>query len=387
MKKFTFAMLALTGMLTFVLVGGCTGSDGNKTVPTPPTDTIPEVVEAVPVYIPEADPILNSTARILAGLPLDESDSLYALTQTNEWAQHAQVMDKMWAKCQETLDKVDTICVNDLSAIIDKAQNVFYSFSGPDFAFMTAFFPLAETYNMMALEPTGKVITPEGVKAKVYYQIQKTLQVLLGSSFFITKSMAVDMNTEEVDGTIPVFMVLMARMGYELVSIDYQDLTEDGEWIDVEKSSPFIKIRFFRDGDQPKEQTLYYLSTNIATVNFDPRVQAMIDKIDPETTASFVKSCSYCLHEEKYSQIRQDVLDHSFALIQDDTGITYNKLLENGWNVTLYGKYTHPLAVFGESVNQKSLDDIYKTGENIRPLGFRFGYNANGSVMMVAEKP
>ena len=387
MKKITFVMLALASMLTMILEGGCTGNNGVKTTQTTPADTVPEVVEVVPVYIPEADPILNSTARVLAGLPLDESDSLYPLTQTNEWAQHAQVMDKMWAKCQETLDKVDTICVNDLSAIIDNAHNVFYSFSGPDFAFMTAFFPLAETYYMMALEPTGNVITPDGVKGKVYNQIQKTLQVLLGSSFFITKSMAVDMNTEEIDGTIPVFMVLMARMGYEIVSIDYQDLTEDGEWIDVETSSPFIKIRFFRDGDQPMEQTLYYLSTNIATVNFDPRVQAMIDKIDPTTTASFVKSCSYCLHEEKYSQIRQDILDHSFALIQDDTGITYNTLLGNGWSVTLYGKYTHPLAVFGESVYQKSLDDIYKAGEGILPLGFRFGYNANGSVMMVAERP
>lgn len=386
MKKFTLITLALAGMLTFVIAGGCTNG-GGKTAQAVPTDTVPVVEEVIPVYIPEADPILNSTARVLAGLPLEESDSLYALTQTKEWAQHAQVMDKMWAKCQETLDKVDTICVNDLSAIVDQAKNVFYSFSGPDFAFMTAIFPLAETYYMFALEPTGKVITPEGVKGKVYNQIQKTLQVLLGSSFFITKSMAVDMNTEEIDGTIPVFMVLMARMGYELVSIDYQDLTEDGEWIDVEKSSPFIKIRFFRDGEQPMEQTLYYLSTNIATVNFDPRVQAMIDKIDPETTASFVKSCSYCLHEQKYSQIRQDVLDHSFALIQDDTGITYNTLLENGWKVTLYGKYTHPLAVFGESVYQKSLDDVYKAGVDIRPLGFRFGYNANGSVMMVAERP
>jgi hypothetical protein len=132
-------------------------------------------------------------------------------------------------------------------------------------------------------------------------------------------------------------MALMARMGYEIVSIDYQDLTNDGAWVDVKENSPFIKIRFFRDGEKPMEQTLYYLSSNIATTKFDPRVQAMIDKIDPETTASFVKSCSYCLHEEKYSQMRQDILDHSFALIQDDTGITYNTLLENGWKVTIYG--------------------------------------------------
>lgn len=385
MKKHYLLSFGLV-LFAMTVFASCTSNGGGKAAQEPVADSVPEVVEIDPYVRPVADPVLNSTARILAGLPLEEGDTLYALTQTNEWKQHAQTMDKMWAKCQVTLDKVGAIRDNDLTAIVDRASNVFYSFSGPDFNFMTAFFPMAETYYMLALEPTGKVIAPEGVNGKVYKQMQKTLQVLLGSSFFITKDMAVDMHTNEIDGTIPVFMALMARMGYEIISIDYQDLTNDGAWVDVKENSPFIKIRFFRNGEKPMEQTLYYLSSNIATTKFDPRVQAMIDKIDPETTASFVKSCSYCLHEEKYSQMRQDILDHSFALIQDDTGITYNTLLENGWKVTIYGKYTDPLAVFGRSVYQKSLDEVCKKGEGIRPLGFRFGYNAAGSVMMVAEK-
>lgn len=376
-----FACLALFAMASFM---ACTGPKTQNSVPETVTDTVPEIVEE-PVVPPTADPLLNATARILAGMPLDSGDTLYAITQTKEWQQHAQAMDKMWAKCQETLNKVGAIRDTDLSDIVKHAANVFYSFSGPDFPFMAAFFPLAETYYMMGLEPTGKVFLPESLNANVYTKLQKSLRVLLQSSYFITKEMAVDLHTEEVDGTIPIFMVLMARMGYEIVSIDYQDLTDKGEWITVDKYSPFVRIDFFHEGEMSK-QTLYYLSTNIATTQFDPRVQAMIEKIDPECTASFVKSCSYCLHEEKYSQIRQDILDHSFALIQDDTGITYNVLLENGWDVTLYGKYTHPLAVFGQSVYQKSLDDLYKKGEGIRPLGFRFGYNASPA-MLVALKP
>lgn len=369
-------------MASFV---ACTGQKTQNAAPETVTDTVPEIMEE-PVVPPTADPLLNATARILAGMPLDEGDTLYAITQTKEWQQHAQAMDKMWAKCQETLNNVERVRENDLSDIERKAVNVFYSFSGPDFPFMAAFFPLAETYYMLALEPTGNVFAPGSLTANVYGKLQKSLRVLLQSSYFITKEMAVDLHTDEVDGTIPIFMVLMARMGYDIASIEYQDLTDDGEWFDVEQNSPFVKIRFFRDGEQPKEQTLYYLSTNIATVKFDPRVQAMIEKIDPDITVSFVKSCSYCLHEEKYSQIRQDILDHSFALIQDDTGITYNTLLENGWDVTLYGKYTHPLTVFGPSVYQKSLDDIYKKGDKIHPLGFRFGYNAS-SAMLVAVRP
>lgn len=385
MKKLS-TLLAFVMLLTLTASVGCQEKGVRNVTQDVVTDTIPEEPIPEPVVIPEADPLINATARILAGLPLEEGDTLYALTQTKEWKQHADAMDKMWAKCQETLNNAEKIRVSDLSDIEKKASNVFYSFSGPDFPFMAAFFPLAETYYMLALEPTGNVFAPESLTANVYGKLQKSLRVLLQSSYFITRDMAVDLHTEEVDGTIPIFMVLMARMGYDIAAIEYQDLTENGEWFTVEQNSPFVKIRFFRDGEQPKEQTLYYLSTNIATAKFDPRVQAMIDKIDPATTASFVKSCSYCLHEEKYSQIRQDILDHSFALIQDDTGITYNTLLENGWSVTLYGKYTHPLAVFGQSVYQKSLDDLYKKGEGIRPLGFRFGYNASPA-MLVALKP
>lgn len=385
--KNTHLLMLVSVVFVWTVMTGCDGTRSNAPIQQTEVDTIPapDTVEVVPVVLPVADPFLTSSARLLAGLPLDEGDSLYAWTQTNEWKQHAQTMDKMWANCQVTLDKVDTIRVKDFSEINTYAKNILYTFSGPDFPFMATFFPDAETYYMMGLEPTGNVVTEKGFTAKTYGKIEKSIHVLLSSSFFITKEMAVDLHTEEVDGTIPIFMVLMARMGYNIVSIDYQDLTEKGEWVLADKHTSFVNIRFFREGEAT-EKSLYYLSTNIANPWFDPRVQAMIEKIDPMSTAAFVKSCSYCLHEDKYAQIREDILNHAFAIIQDDTGITYNTLLEQGWDVYLYGKYTHPIGAFPNSVYQQSLDDAYKTSDSIRPLGFRFGYNTNGSAMIVAVK-
>lgn len=385
--KNTHLLMLVSVVFVWTVMTGCDGTRSNTPVQQTEVDTIPapDTVEVAPVVLPVADPFLTSSARLLAGLPLDEGDSLYAWTQTNEWKQHAQTMDKMWANCQLTLDKVDTIRVKDFSEINANAKNILYTFSGPDFPFMATFFPDAETYYMMGLEPTGNVVTEKGFTAKTYGKIEKSIHVLLSSSFFITKEMAVDLHTEEVDGTIPIFMVLMARMGYNIVSIDYQDLTDEGEWVLADKHTSFVNIRFFREGETT-EKSLYYLSTNIANPYFNPRVQAMIEQIDPMSTAAFVKSCSYCLHEDKYAQIREDILNHTFAIIQDDTGITYNTLLEQGWKVYLYGKYTHPIGAFPSSVYQQSLDDAYKTSDSIRPLGFRFGYNTNGSAMIVAVK-
>ena len=75
------------------------------------------------------------------------------------------------------------------------------------------------------------------------------------------------------------------------------------------------------------------------------------------------------------------------AVVQDDTGITYRTYVDRGWQTILYGTYTHPIDLFSSSVYQKALNDAYTTRKDIRPLGFRFGYNYKGSSLIVALRP
>lgn len=388
MKNTVFRIVAIAA-LSFAFLTGCDGVNTQGATQEPKTDTIvaantlpveKEVVKLV------GDPLLNSLARILAGLPLEEGDTLYAMTQTEEWKNHSAELNRMWANSQETLNKVEAIRSNDLGDITARAKNVFYSFSGPDFPFMATFFPKSETYYMMGLERAGSPITAKEFGKKTYEKYQKALLDLLRRSYFITSYMSSDLHNSEIDGTVPIFMVLMARMGYEIISIDFQTLNKEGEWVETEKRSPFVAIRFFRP-EENEEKTLYYLSTNLLDKEFDPNVQAMIDKINPDSTVSFVKSCSYCLHYGTFSQIREDILKHSFALVQDDTGVTYKTLVDRGWQTILYGTYTHPIDLFSSSVYQKALNEAYTTRKDIRPLGFRFGYNYKGSSLIVALRP
>ena len=387
MRNVTFRIVVIAA-LSFVLAG-CDGFNSRGASQNPQTDTI-AVVDTMPVEKEVVklvgDPLLNSLARILAGIPLQEGDTLYAMTQTEEWKNHSAELNRMWANSQETLNKVEAIRTNDLGDITARAKNVFYSFSGPDFPFMATFFPKAETYYMMGLERAGSPITAKEFGKKTYEKYQKALLDLLRRSYFITSYMSSDLHNSEIDGTVPIFMVLMARMGYEIISIDFQTLNKDGEWVETAKRSPFVSIRFFHP-EENKEKTLYYLCTNLLDKEFDPNVQAMIDKINPDSTVSFVKSCSYCLHYGTFSQIREDILKHSFALVQDDTGITYKTLVDRGWQTILYGTYTHPIDLFPSSVFQKPLDQAYATRKDIRPLGFRFGYNFKGSSLIVALRP
>lgn len=383
-KSLTFLMTAVLFLMT--ALWAC-GDAGSKAAAQVNTDTVAVAEpEPEPVIMPEADPMLNAAARILAGLPVGENEPGYAFTQTEAWKSHAAKLDKMWANSKVTLDKAEAIRVNDLTELTDKAKTVFYSFSGPDFPFMAAFFPNAETYYMMALEPAGSPIAPDGITAKTCSKLEKAVGDLLRVSYFMTNSMASDLNNVEIDGAVPILMVLIARMGYEISAIEFQDLTAQGEWIASEKQSPFACIRYFRKGEA-QEHTLYYLSTNIANAQFDPRFQANIDQLDPKTTASFIKSASYRLHHDHFSQMRNDLLNHSYLIIQDDTGVPYNTLLANDWDVILYGAYTDPVKIFDREYSyQKSLKEAYDKKENIRPLGFQFGYNRDKCSLMVCVK-
>ena len=393
MRNITLRIVAVAALFV-TFMAGCDPSKGSSAntpndIKTPQTDTI--VTDTLPVVVEEVvqlegDPLLNSLARILAGIPLQETDTLYSITQTADWSKHSAELNRMWDNSTTTLNKVAAIRDKDFGDITSRAKNVFYSFSGPDFPFMATFFPKADTYYMMGLEHAGTPITAKEFNAKTYAKYQKALLDLLRRSYFITSYMSSDLNNSEIDGTVPIFMVLMARLGYEIISIDYKTLNKEGDWVASEKPTSFVCMRFFHP-EENEEKTLYYLCTNLLDKEFDPKVQAMIDKIDADSTVSFVKSCSYCLHYGTFSQIREDILKHSFAIVQDDTGITYKTLVDKGWSTILYGQYTHPIDLFSNSVYQKPLEQAYATRTDIRPLGFRFGYNYKGSSLIVAFRP
>ena len=157
--------LVVVAALSFAFLPGCDGLNSRGNAQEPKNDTI-AVVDSLPaeeVVMLEGDPLLNALARILAGLPLEEGDTLYNVTQTEEWSKHASELNRMWANSTVTLDKVSAIRDNDFSDITARAQNVFYSFSGPDFPFMATFFPKAKTYYMMGLERAG---TPSSLLAR-----------------------------------------------------------------------------------------------------------------------------------------------------------------------------------------------------------------------------
>ena len=360
MKKiiaFSLAILALS----------C-GNRSRKPVEVDPQPIETEAVAREPLHGPDS---LNDVALAFSGIAVDSASVLFPLTQTAVWKSHSSLIDSRWKPCKEGLDKVEAFSRQSLADIRSRARTVLYTFSGPDLAYPAVLFPEADTILMAALEPVGKVLTAKDLDKKAFLRGTPALSTLMHSSYFITKSMKDDLGIEGLGGVTPVFEFFLARLGYEILSIGYGEPS-------------MVEVKYFRPGEA-NEKVLRYYNVNLRNGETPAAFSEMLAALDPATTVGMFKSSSYCLHEDKYSAVRDYVISKSFAIVQDDTGVRYKLLQDSGFDVTLYGQYRHPLAVFGEAVNQPDLAAAYKTS-CAGPVDFRFGYNGVPPFMVARKK-
>lgn len=360
-------MRRVFAILMVVMAIVACGNRTRKPLEVDPATQEEEILVAEPLHGPDS---LNDAASIFSGLAVDTTSAYYPITQTAVWKSHAKLIGDRWAPCKKGLDQVDAFARDSLTDIRQKARTVLYTFSGPDLVYPAVLFPDADTIIMAALEPVGKVIVGKDLDKKAYLRGTPALSTLMKSSYFITKSMKDDLGIEGLGGVTPVFEFFLRRMDYEILSIDYGEPS-------------LVEIKYFRPGDT-EAKVLRYYNVNLRNGNMPEAFTKMLGALDAATTVGMFKSSSYCLHEDKYSEVRDFVLDHSFAIVQDDTGVRLKLLQEKGFTVTLYGEYRHPLSVFGPDVYQADLAAAYKSS-CAGPVDFRFGYNGIPP-FMVARK-
>lgn len=334
-------------------------------------------VEVIDTVIPEVEPLvandtLTDLARLFAGMPLDSGSVFFAKTQTAAWKNYSASMQTTWDRCQKNLSKVDTLSQNDLADINAKIKTVFYPFSGPDFIYPNTLFPDADEYILAGLEPVGKYLDVANATAEKYQKYSFALRNILYSSFFVTKNMAVDLSNAEADGVLPCMAILMARMDMQIISVEDVDICEG------------FRVTFFKKGSNHK-QALTFLSTNISDYAFDPKVKEYFEGIDSTTTVNYTKSASYLMHRDYFSQIRNIILNHSCATVQDDTGVPYRFFDKSQWEFTFYGQYERPIKLFDEYTYQLDLVDAW-AAQGAKKLPFRMGYGKGASMIVARRK-
>jgi hypothetical protein len=332
----------------------------------------------------------DDTARFLAGMPLSPDSPLNQLAQDPYVKQHGVYFDTAFGDIETNkLSKIRTWSDTHLTA--PKAV-LFYMFSGPDFLYADAFFPKATTYVLSGLEPTGSVPDlmklPRSSIAPALRNIQGSLRNVLALSYFITANMSQDLESGPLNGTLPILYVFLARSGKTIHDVSLINLDEQGALHPVEATSQSAPARgvkiVFSDKGGP-QKTLYYFATDL-TDQRDRNIGLLEFCKSLGQGDSFVKSASYLLHEENFSQVRNFLLENSSLILQDDTGIPVSYFDTEKWLLRPFGRYTSPIPIFA-GMYQTKLNELF---QKFRPSPIDFGvgyrFRPNESNLMLSAR-
>jgi len=316
----------------------------------------------------------DDAARFLAGMMPSADSALIPLTKDPLWQRHARFFDAAFAQLEaRQLSKIRSWADANLAA---PKSTMFYMFSGPDFLYANAFYSDATTYVLSALEPPGSVpdLTkmPRGSLEAGLADVEHSLGSILSFSFFITKKMKVDLHVGQLNGTLPILYVFLARSGKTIKNVSTVALDATGTAYFASENpgaNATHGVRIVFAGGDGVAKTLYYFSTDLS--DSSARASGFLKfcaTLAPGN--SLIKSASYLLHSPNFSVVRNFILANSATIIQDDSGIPLGYYSPRKWQFFPFGRYAGPIAEFPNKY-QESYVELFRRAQ---PMNFGIGY-------------
>jgi hypothetical protein len=314
---------------------------------------------------------VDETARFLAGMPV--TGALEPLTREPAWQAYVLTMDEAWLRKQQLqIAPIRDWMMANAPAYHTSNATMYYMFAGPDFLYANIFFPNARTYVLAGLEPIGQVpdltrLSPETLGSNLAV-LRDSMSSILRFQYFITKDMRAGLGRGNVNGTLPILYVFLARLGYTVLDVTPVSSPAEG-----------VKITFTGGG---AAQTLYYFKTDLSGGN-SPFLRWCAAR---GPGLSLLKAASFLLHGDGFSGARSFLLQNSRLIVQDDSGIPL-RAFSKGWKVDCYGRYVPHKDEF-EKYHQPDLAALYAHDPPPAPLGFAFGYHwqKEDGILMLATR-
>jgi hypothetical protein len=169
---------------------------------------------------------------------------------------------------------------------------------------------------------------------------------ILNFSFFITKLMKVDLRAGQLNGTLPILYVFLARSGKTIRDVSPVALDDKGTaYFANENPGPNAThgVRIVFAGGDGEQKTLYYFSTDLSNSGVKSSgFLKFCGTLAPGN--SLIKSASYLLHAGNFTTVRDFILANSATIIQDDSGIPLNDYNPKKWRFFPFGRYAGPIA-------------------------------------------
>lgn len=338
------------------------------------------------VTLPSTDNVYNNVTAVLCGMK-GQANSLNYLFDTVAWKQHSKFIDSSWKKLErKRLVAMQQWGRKEFEKTNASAKLVFYPFSGPDYLTAHAFFPNADKYVMLGLEPVGKLPDLKKFKAGDHREysadFEKSLGDIFDKSYFITRKMLNDFQSQKVNGLLPVLSFFIKRSGYDLLDVKYlvryhQDSIAEVayDFKDPERKPFGVRVDFLQDG---RQKSVYYFKYDVSNKQFNDTTifYKYINGLTPNCI-TYIKSASYLLHANFMSNMKELILKNSQAVIQDDTGIPFKYFEEgNKFDIKLYGTYIKPVTDFPYLSMQKPLQEAFeRDSSKVGKLPFHLGYH------------
>jgi len=333
------------------------------------------------VTLPAAHPsTANEQARFLSGLRLPPGSPLEALQHTPEYLDHTRAYATTWRKFDnEYFGKMRSFSASVLDPRIGSPQALYYFFSGPDFINAYALFPDVPVYILVGLESVGSVVPPEQldpIRIKTGLEnLRRSTLVTLQFSFFITKSMKTDLEQTDFKGVLPIIESFIALGGGTITSVS--PFSPGG-------GLPGVCIRFRKNASSP-EQAVYYIRADLSNESTSEHgaLLSWMSRFQP--AVGYLKAASYLLHEPYFSHVRDFLLQHCGAILQDDSGIPLRDYVASGpWQITFFGKYDGTLNLFKKYYQPDLVAAYGQSGASALDFGTGYKWRKGESNLMLA---
>jgi hypothetical protein len=355
-----------------------------------------KMVATVPV-----NDTLNAIAGLIAG-SLDTTTIFSEVAESPDYIAFRQHFSKRWKAFDSArVARLSDFRHKQLDKDVKPEPTLFYPFSGPDILHAALFFPNANQYVLVGLEPVGTLPRFNAEQADslehYYNTLNTSLDAILNFSFFRTESMRNDLRNTEVNGTLHLLFLFLNRTGNAIVSAKPITVDSAGNRIDVASFDALRNARLKTKGaaiqfltPDKRLKELLYFSVNAADYNLSNNTGFVNYLNGLQHFNVYLKGASYLLHKPTFKIVRNLVLKGATTIIQDDSGIAL-KYFENDtlhtWTFNLYGQYSKPIQMFAKHY-QPLLDSLYRQ-QGATQLDFGLGYNyrdKNSNFMVITKK-
>jgi hypothetical protein len=317
--------------------------------------------------------IYDQVAKQLAGLYIPD-DRLNDPASAN----YAKFISDGWDSLMKaSLSPLFRWAEEHVAPFVKDVKTVFYPFGGPDIAYAIGFFPTAQNYVLVGLEPIGDFdsIKNDIKNVSMLTSVGSAVSYFLQHSFFVTDYMSTQLSSKSTKGGLCLILLELAKLGFNVDSVENICINAKGVEVAREKNTlRCIKI-IFSKADENFHRSVYYTRADLQNSR-DSMVVCLKNFLKQTPFVTLVKSASYVMHDSAFSKIRDFILFNTRLLLQDDSGIPFYHFNSLKWERYIFGEYTDPTGKIFQKNKQMDLADYYATHEKIG-IPFKIGYGYN----------